>query len=213
MPTEQKAPVKVSRDAILEEAADAIARSSHNVTSIEAVIAAMRFSKEDVVDAFGSGYGLLTALVERLALSILEPLANRTSGHGIHERLNAFGQRVIEARRSSQLQCLYRIALNNAVRKNGVTQDFYRQGPGLVTAGLTSFFDAAQAAGAVAPQASHALASHFMALMRSTLDIVDTAAFGGPSILTTLAAGKVSSVVERFCAGIQKKADHAYVVR
>ncbi|RYE45591.1 MAG: TetR/AcrR family transcriptional regulator [Hyphomicrobiales bacterium] len=213
MPTEQNAPDKVSRDAILEAAADAIARTSHNVTSIEAVIAAMRFSYEDVVDAFGSSSGLLTALVERLALSLLEPLVHRTPGHGIHERLNAFGQRVIEAHRSSQLQCLYRIALNNDVRKNGVAQDFYRQGPGLVTAGLTSFFDAAHAAGAVTPQASHALASHFMALMRSTLDMVDTTAFGGPSILRTLAAGKVSSVVERFCAGIQKKVDHAYVVR
>lgn len=213
MPAEQTGPAKTGPDAIVDEALNAIARCGHELRSIEAVIGATRFSPEAVVDAFGSSNGLLTAIVERLALSILEPLAERKPMQSIHERLNAFGQRFMEARHSSELQCLYRIALNNAIRENGVARDFYRQGPGLVTAGLTSFFDAAQAVGAVAPQASQALASHFMALMRSTLDIVDTAALGGPSILTTLAAGKVTSVVERFCTGIQKKADHAYVVR
>ena len=198
------------RDAILKEVSDAAERASSSVASIEAVIATTRFSYRDIVDAFGSGSGLLVALVERLALSMLEPLGDGATAQAFQESLHAFGRRVTDARAASQLKCLYRIALTDAIRQNGIARDFYRRGPGLLATGLAGFFDAAQAAGVVVPQASHALASHLMALLRSSLDLSDAIALRGTSSDTQHAPGDISPVIELFCGGIQRKVNHAY---
>ncbi|MBJ2154601.1 TetR/AcrR family transcriptional regulator C-terminal domain-containing protein [Variovorax sp. IB41] len=198
------------RDAILKEVATAAEHASSSFASIEAVIAATRFSYQDIVDAFGNGSGLLVALVERLAMSMLEPLGDGTAAHSFHDSLQAFGRRVTDARAASQLKCLYRIALTDAIRQNGLARNFYRRGPGLVAAGLAGFFDAAQAAGIVVPQASHALASHLMALLRSSLDLSNTIALRGASSETLHVPGDISQVIELFCGGIEIKVNHAY---
>jgi AcrR family transcriptional regulator len=191
------------RHAILGEVADALRTANSAITNIEAVIATTKFSSQHVADAFGGTRGLFIALVERIAGAMLEPLADDAAGTSFQQKLLAFAHRVVHEYSAPQVQSLYRIALTEVIRNTGIGFDFYKHGPGLVTAGLARFFEAAQAAGIVLEVDSRQLASHFMALLRADLEVPD--ASSGPLRVR----GDMTRIVELFCAGIQSEVEDA----
>lgn len=190
------------RQTILREVADALRTADSGITSIEAVIATTNVTSQQVGDAFGSNQGLLVALAQTLASSMLEPLDDCTTEASFRERLLAFGHRVTDVYSASQLKNLYRIAVTEVIRNTGIGCDFYNHGPGLLTAGLTRFLKAAQMAGIAAGQDSRSLASHLLALLRASFDLSDTFPPDGPNE-SSHEQRDVSQVIELFCAGIQ----------
>lgn len=188
---------------ILSEVADAVRKAGRGVTSIEAVIAATRFSTPDVAEAFGSSRGLVVALVERIARWMLEPLADDAAGTSFQQKLLDFGLRVAQEYSAPQVQCLYRIALTEVIRNTGIGLDFYRHGPGFVTAGLARFLDTAQSAGIVLQADSRQLASHFMALLRVDFEVRDAARTSGDQ-------GDIARIVALFCEGIEGEVEDVH---
>jgi hypothetical protein len=197
------------RYTILSEVADALRTADSGIRSIEAVIAATDLGSQEVADAFGGNDGLVIALAEMLAASMLEPLEGFTTAASFRQKLVAFGHRVTNVHSASQLKNLYRIALTEVIRNTGIGRDFYQHGPGLLTAGLARFFKAAQTAGIVQEEDCHALASHFLALLRASFDLSDTF----PSDVSkelSYEQGDVSHIVDLFCAGIHTGAKNAH---
>ncbi|RST48897.1 TetR/AcrR family transcriptional regulator C-terminal domain-containing protein [Variovorax sp. MHTC-1] len=190
------------RHAILKEMADALRSASSGITSIEAVIATTNVTPQEIGNAFGDNQGLLVAIAEALAVSMLEPLDDCTTEVAFRQKLLAFGHRVTDEYSASQLKNLYRIAVTEVIRNTGVGCDFYNHGPGLLTAGLTRFFKAAQTAGIAVGQDSRNLASHLLALLRASFDLSDTFPADKPNE-SSHEQRDVSRIIELFCVGIQ----------
>ena len=198
------------RHTILSEVADALRAADSGVRSIEAVIATTDLGAQEIADAFGNTHGLVIALAEMLAASMLEPLEGSTTAASFRPKLIAFGHRVTNVYSAAQLKRLYRIALTEVIRNTGIGRDFYKHGPGLLTAELARFFEAARAAGIVLEEDSHALASHLLALLRASFDLSDTFPSDG-SKDSSHDQGDVSQIVDLFCAGIHTGAQNAHV--
>lgn len=209
----QQAAAANRRYTILSEAADALRVADSGITSIEAVIATTDLSSQEIADAFGSNRGLVIALAEMLAASMLEPLEGCTTVASFRQKLLAFGHRVTNEHSASQLKSLYRIALTEVIRNTGIGRDFYRHGPGLLTDGLARFFKDAQTAGIVLEEDCHALASHLLALLRASFDLSDTFPSDmskGTSKELSYEQGDVPQIVDLFCAGIHTGAQNAH---
>jgi hypothetical protein len=205
----QQAAAASRRYTILSEVADALRAADSGLRSIEAVIATTDLSSQEIADAFGSNHGLVIALAEMLAASMLEPLEGCTTAPSFRRKLLAFGHRVTNENSASQLKNLYRIALTEVIRNTGIGRDFYKHGPGLLTAGLARFFKAAQTDGIDLEEDCHALASHFLALLRASFDLSDTF----PSDVSkelSYEQGDVSRIVDLFCIGIHTGANNAH---
>lgn len=197
------------RYTILSEVADALWAANSGIRSIEAVIATTDLDSQEIADAFGSHHGLVIALAEMLAVSMLEPLEGSTTAASFRRKLIAFGHRVTNEHSVSQLKSLYRIALTEVIRNTGIGREFYKRGPGSLTTGLARFFEAAQTAGIVLDEDCDALASHFLALLRASFDLSDTF----PSDVSkelSYEQGDVSQIVDLFCAGIHTGAKNAH---
>lgn len=191
------------RHAILKEVADALqAASGRSITNIQGVIAATTIASQEIVDEFGDSSGLMRALADMLAKSMLEPLDECTTEASFQQKLLAFADRVTDEHLALQLRCLYRIALTEVIRNTGTGMHFYKHGLGLVTAELARFFKGAQASGIVLEEDSRHLASHFMALLRANLDLSGTWP-PAASKETPRPAKDVSRIIELFCVGIQ----------
>lgn len=206
----QQATAANRRYAILNEVADALRAADGNVTSIEAAIAATDLGTQEIAAAFGNNRALVIALAEMLAGSLMEPLEGVTTAASFRHKLLAVGHRVTNEHTVSQLKSLYRIALTEVIRNTGIGPEFYKRGPGSLTAGLARFFEDAQAAGIVGEDDSRYLASHFLALLRAGFDLSDTFP---PDRSTDLSntQGDVSRIVDLFCAGIHTGARNAHV--
>jgi hypothetical protein len=205
----QQAAAVNRRYTILSEVADALGAADSGIRSIEAVIATTGLESQEIVDAFGSNQGLVIALAEMLAASMLEPLEGCTTAASFRRKLVAFGHRVTNEHSASQLKSLYRIALTEVIRNTGIGREFYQHGPGSLTAGLARFFEAAQRAGIVLEENCDALASHLLALLRASFDLSDTF----PSDVSRelkYEQGDVSHIVDLFCAGIHTGANDAH---
>lgn len=211
MTTRLQANATDRRYAILSEMADALRCADLDVSNIQAVIAATRFSLQDIVDEFGSTSHLFNAMVETASTSLLEPLDDCTNELSFQQKLLAFAHRATDAYSAVQLRCLYRIAVTDDIRNAGMGRDFHHYGPGLVADGLTRFFMAAQEAGIGLEEDSRRLASHLMALLRANLDI-SAPLTSETSNETTSPRDKVSRIIELFCAGIEMEADDAHAV-
>ena len=205
----QQAPAVNRRYTILSEVADALWAADSGIRSIEAVIATTDLGSREIADAFGDNRGLVIALAEMLAASMLEPLEGSTTAASFRRKLIAFGHRVTNEHSVAQLKSLYRIALTEVIRNTGIGREFYKRGPGSLTAGLARFFKAAQTAGIVLEEDCDALASHFLALLRASFDLSDTF----PSDVSkelSYEQGDVSHIVDLFCAGIHTGARNAH---
>lgn len=199
------------RSAILSQVADALRCAGRGVSSMQAVVATARISPQDIVDEFGSTRGLFIALAKSVSASMLEPLDHGTTDASFQHKLHAFAHRVTDEKSASQLRCLYRIALTEVIRNNGIDRDFHQHGPGQVTAGLARFFKTSKEDGIALEEDSRQLASHLMALLRAHLDLFDALPAGasnGPS----RRRGNVTRTIELFCAGIQMEANDADAV-
>jgi hypothetical protein len=206
----QQAAAVNRRYTILNEVADALRAADSGITSIEAVIATTDLDTQEIADAFGNNRALVIALAEMLAASLLEPLEGVTTAASFRQQLLAFGHRVTNEHSASQLKSLYRIALTEVIRNTGIGPDFYKHGPGRLTAGLARFFEAARTAGIVGEEESHYLASHFLALLRVSFDLSDTFPSDASKDLSD-AQGNLSQIVDLFCAGIHTGAQNAHV--
>ncbi|KWT94128.1 MULTISPECIES: TetR/AcrR family transcriptional regulator C-terminal domain-containing protein [unclassified Variovorax] len=178
---------------------------------MQAVLATTRISSQDIVDEFGSTRGLFIALVECVSAWMLEPLDHGAADASFQEKLHAFAHRVTDEQSASQLRCLYRIALTELIRNNGIDREFHQHGPGHVTDGLARFFRASQEEGIALEEDSRQLASHLMALLRAHLDLFD-ALPAGSSDGHSRRRGNVTRTIELFCAGIQMEANDADAV-
>ncbi|HSV58682.1 MAG TPA: TetR/AcrR family transcriptional regulator C-terminal domain-containing protein [Variovorax sp.] len=207
----QQAAAAKWRYTILSEVADALQAADSGVRSIEAVIAKTDLSVQEIADAFGSNDGLVIALAEMLAASMLEPLEGSTTAASFRPKLIAFGHRVTNEHSASQLKNLYRIALTEVIRNTGIGPDFYKHGPGLLRDELARFFEAARSAGIVGEEDSHYLASHLLALLKASFDLSDTFPSDG-SKHSSHERGDVSQIIDLFCAGIHTGAENAHVV-
>lgn len=188
---------------ILGEVGDALRNAGSGVTNIEAVLAVTRFSPQDVANAFGHSRSLVIALVEQTARSMLEPLADDRPATSFQQRLLEFGQRVAQEYSSPQVRCLYRIVLTEVIRNTGIGLDFYKHGPGFVTAGLARFFEATQSSCISSQADCRQLAGHFMALLRAELGDSELARACG-------ARGDISRIVKLFCEGIGGEVEYAH---
>lgn len=193
-------PADDQRYAILRDVAYAIRNADSDITSIEAVIAATEVTSQNIASKFGDTSGLIIALAEMVAMSMLQPLEDCTTEAGFRKSLLEFGSRVTDEYSGPQLKRLHRIALTDVIRNTGVGRDFYKHGPGLVQNELARFFRSAQAAGIVLSDDSHRLASHLMALLRAGWDLSGTAPQDVPN---PSPHDDVDLIIERFCAGIQ----------
>ena len=205
----QQADAANRRFTILSEVAHALRTADSGVRSIEAVIATTDLSSQEIADEFGSNQGLIIALAEMLAVSMLEPLEGCTTTASFRRKLIDFGHRVTNEHSASQVKSLYRIALTEVIRNTGIGRDFYKHGPGLLTDGLARFFKAAQTDGIDLEEDCHALASHFLALLRASFDLSDTF----PSDMSkelSYEQGDVSQIADLFCAGIHTGANNAH---
>ncbi len=188
------------RDAILQDVADAIRTVDGDPTNIESVIATSNSSQQEVVVQFGSASGLVIALMEKVARSMLQPLVYCRNEDEFRRSLLEFGYRVTDETSGLQMQRLYRIALTGIIRDASVGRDAYRHGPGLVKDELARFFRAAQAAGVDLTGDSHRLASHLMALLRAKWSLAGIAPRDIPAASPH---DEVNRIIELFCAGIQ----------
>ena len=200
---------QLGRREILEEVARALQAAGPGVTNIQAVVAATPVQPEEIDQLFGGFSGLLNALVEAVAQSVLAPLAPAGEGaDAFLPTLIAFGQRVTNPRTALQLRALYRIAITDTIRDARLGQDFYARGPGQVLQGLARFLSTARAAGIPLEGDSHQLASHLMALLKGYAGLPDGLAHHEPDDTRSLA--EVPGIVGMFCLGIQPEAGHAH---
>jgi len=203
MPTVRKAGGELRRQSILAEIADALGTTADETTDIRMVLTKTRVSSEDIVSEFGDHSGLVTALAEMLATSMLELLAEPVTGATFRQRLLAFGERVANEHAAPRFRCLYRLARDGTGRTVGSDREFCRHGQDLLTHGLAQFFQAAQGQGVGLKGDSQRLAMNFMALLRAGLEHSEA--------LPTSSARWVSQerrevyrAINLFCCGIQK---------
>lgn len=193
---------------ILEEIAAALRDAGDSVTNIQAVVAGTHVSHQEIHQLFGGFTGLLNALIERLAQSMLAPLeSDREAGNEFLPTLIAFGQRVTDSATALQLKALYRIAITDTIRDTRLGQDFYARGPGRVLAGLASFLSSARSAGVALDGDSHQLASHLMALLKAYSGLPDGVA--SHELDELRACADVSQIIGLFCLGIQQEMGNA----
>lgn len=192
------------RAAILDAFASRLQESNTGITNIEAVVAATDVSPQAIEQEFGGMDGLVIALVKQLSASMVEPLGECTTEAAFREQLHAFASGVIDPDKLAQLKSLYQIALTDAIRKTGLGQQFYENGPGLLAAELGQFIDRAQAHGIACHEDSRLLASHFMAILRAHLDLSETFT---PADESGREQPKVdmARVVQSFCDGAQTR--------
>jgi hypothetical protein len=186
---------------ILQEVSEALRSLDGQVTNIETVVGLTRFSTDSISKQFGGTKELFLALVEQLAATVLEPLRAPRPMAVFETQLREFASRVASVYSSSNLQGLYRMALTDAVRKNGSARLFYQLGPGLVTAELARFLEDGRRAGVIRAADCGQLASHLMALLRVNLDLSGS----------SYEPGDGSQAVDLFLAGVGTGANSASI--
>lgn len=189
---------KDSRSTIMAELARVLRDAEAGVDDIESAIARTSASSQEISAEFGSSRELLLAMVCQLSDSMAAPLALGPKADPL-ECLVAFGRRVIDIHADSHLRAVYRIAINESLRRTGLGREFYEVGLGRLTRRLAEFIQIAQANGTLRRADPHLLASHFLSLLRANL--------GGGS-RHGLATGPITGgaysrdVADLFCRGI-----------
>lgn len=192
-----------SRAMIMAELAAVLSRSNGNTSNIESAIAETSVSKQEIAAKFGGNRQLILAMVSALSDSMSAPLDGASAQSDLRQRLLEFGQCVTDIYATSRLRSLYRIAITESIRHTGLGRDFYELGPGRLTQRLADFLQSAQAEGALGPADPHLLASHFLASLRTPLDVADTFS---PAPATSTGADRthVWNVVDLFIHGIDR---------
>lgn len=188
-----------SRATIMQEVAKVL-RDTDASTNIESAVLRSSVSMQEVADTFGSSRDLLLAMVAELSEVMSASLAADSMQLGLRERLIEFGQCVADIYATSHLRNLYRIAITESIRHTGLGRDFYDAGPGRLAQHLAAFLAAAQTAGELRRADPHLLASHFLSLLRASVDLVEFC----PRDL----AADVFAVVDVFCDGVNREHPH-----
>jgi AcrR family transcriptional regulator len=195
-----------SRATIMAELASVLRNSNGSTTSIESAIARTGVSLQEISVHFGGKRELLLAMISELSDSMSDPLTRGSTDPDstkvdFQQRLLDFGQSVTDIYATSHLRDLYRIAITESIRHTGLGRDFYEAGPGRLTQRLAEFLETAQADGTLGSADPHLLASHFLASLRTNLDVADTFSHG---LATSTVADRtyVRNVVDLFLNGI-----------
>lgn len=178
---------------------------------LQAVLDLAGVSPRQVNEIFGGSGGLMIALGERFAGSLLAPLRNCNTESAFREVLLEFGRQFSDAYADAKLSTVYRLAIAERIRDEDLGRAFYRAGPGKVVAGLEEFFRAAQVAGIVVPGDSQGLASHFLALLRGGWKVTgvarDTRVPGQEQLEQH---DEIAHVVDIFCSGLHVESNNAH---
>lgn len=188
-----------SRATIMAELAAVLRNANGNTTNIESAIAQTDISAREISASFGGNRELILAMVSELSDSMSAPLAGGSTKRDVRQRLLDFGQRVTDIYATSHLRSLYRIAITESIRHTGLGRDFYEVGPGRLTERLAKFLQTAQAEGELGSAAPRLLASHFLASLRTNLDVADTLSHG---LAPVADRAYVRNVVDLFFHGI-----------
>jgi hypothetical protein len=199
MSAELAANPRSTRAAIIADLATALRNSDGHATNIESAIATTGVSASEIAALFGGNRELMLAMVAKLSETMCAPLS--TGSADLRQRLFDFGQRVTDTYANSHLRALYRIAITESIRHTGLARDFYESGPGHLTQCLADFLQDAQHRGELGSADPHLLASHFLAALRTHLDVADTFSHG-PSIRRVVDGAYVRNVVDLFFDGI-----------
>lgn len=164
--------LKQRREAILRAAAEVFFEQGYAATSIDAIIERAGGSKRNIYNEFGNKEGLFLAIVTENANTLLSSLViEQRESQDLHETLNTFGQRLMNAYMSPALIGIYRIAVTEFSRFPDLVSSFYEQGPGRATLRLAEVLQDARERGEIHADDCLRIAGHFVGMIRDNLHL------------------------------------------
>lgn len=161
------------RDAILERISEVLIKQNRNVIELEAVLDQSGVRTAELDAAFDDADDLLIALVRRFAKELSEPLRPRSEHDGdefadLRGRLSEFGAG-LENAYASLLIGFFRLAMTEGSRHKAIRGRLFDEGPGAVTAALSSFLERARAADRIRCDDCSLAAEQLMGMFREPL--------------------------------------------
>jgi AcrR family transcriptional regulator len=188
------------RKAIVQNVADAL-RESHHAASFGALLANASVSQEEVIHELGNNEALISAVAGTIAQRLMAPLAEPPTEASFIRQLVEFSRRATHEYSGLQVKNLYRILVSDTTHEPTIKGAMYRHGPVLVRRELAHFFSSAQSAGVRLEVDSLALATYFMASLRSYWYLSDMSGAADRAPCER----EIGKLVEVFFSGIQAK--------